>query len=161
MSLASRVSQSLLTTVLSFALLACASTYDVNDPDVRRGYGVDYKTTLPQEFDYILYSRHGTLDASIRFTNSGTLVFGENGLRYANNSEEVSIDYDDIVEIRRVLVPVRKMSPLQRNIWLSIRYRDGDTTRKIGFRGGLARAHPWTGDRIYLLLRDTLAARGH
>ncbi len=161
MSLLFRIPQLLLTTVLSFSLLACASTYDANDPDVRRDYGVDYKITLPQEFDHILYSRHGTLDASIRFTNSGTLVFGEDSLQYANNSGEISIAYDDIVEIRRVLVPVRKMSPLQRDIWLSIRYRDGNATRKIGFRGELARAHPRTGDRIYLLLRDTLAARGH
>jgi len=154
-----KISKIVLVAVLGFSAVGCVSTYDVNDPDVKTYRGAEYKTTLPQEFEYILYSKQGTFDASFRFTNTGTLVFNEDGLEFANKGSDVSINYDDIVSIGRVVVPVRSMSPLQRNSWLSIRYKEGDETRKIGFRGDLARAHPWIGDRIYAVLRDTLAAR--
>jgi len=154
-----KVSKVVLMAVLGFATVACVSTYDADDPDVKTFLGAEYKTTLPQEFNYVLFSKYGTLDGSIRFTNTGTLVFNEDGLQYANNGNEVSIDYDDIVGIRRVVVPVRRMSPLQRDSWLSIRYKKDDAIKKVGFRGDLARADPWTGDRIYAILRDILAAR--
>lgn len=145
--------------LIALGLSGCVSTYDRNDPDVKEYLGVQYKTTLPQQFKYILYSKQGTLDASNRFTNSGTLVFDEDRLHYANNSDEVSIDYDDIVDLRRVTVPVgRSTNPLRRDTWLVIYYKIGDKTKKIGFRGDLARSHPWTGDRIYAVLRDTVAA---
>lgn len=149
-----------LVALLTLGPSGCVSTYDANDPDVKAYLGVQYKTTLPQQFKYILYSKQGTLDASFQFTNSGTLVFDEDSLHYANNSDEVSVDYDDIVDLRRLTVPAgRPTNPLRRDTWLVIYYKVGEKTKKIGFRGDLARAHPWTGDRIYAVLRDTVAAR--
>lgn len=163
MSRFNKLLQFLLYNILAFVLAGCVTpnpNLDANDPDVETYLGVNFKTTLPQEFDYVLYSRHGTFDRSIRVTNSGTLVFGEEGLHYSNNTDEISIKYDDIVSVKRLTVPLPKGAAFgRRDTWLAIRFQDGDKIRRVGFRGDVARAHPWTGDRLVGLLRYTLAAR--
>lgn len=163
MSMFSYFSKAILATGLAVALMSCASpnpNLNASDSDVNTYLGVNYKTTIPQEFQYILYTRHGTFDSSIRFTNSGTLVFGEEGLSYANNSDEIEIKYDDIVSVKRLTVPVpRGLIGQRRDTWVAIRFQDGDKLRRVGFRGDLARSHPFTGDRLVGLLRHTLAQR--
>ncbi|NOX28066.1 MAG: hypothetical protein GXP21_07795 [Gammaproteobacteria bacterium] len=157
------LSKAILVMSLMIVLAGCASpnpNLDASDPDVNTYLGANYKTTIPQEFKYILYTRHGTFDASIRFTNTGTLVFGEEGLSYANNSDEIVISYDDIVSVKRLTVPVpRGLVAMRRDTWLAIRFQDGDKVRRVGFRGDLARSHRLTGDRLVGLLRHTLAER--
>lgn len=138
---------------LLLLLVGCGSYYG-DEVNVKRYRGIDYKTTLPQEFDHILYSRLGTLDSSQRVVNSGTLMLEQDRIHYANNTDSISIDYDDIVDIKRI-----QISPAQRDTWVQIRFREGDEIRKTGFRGDRAMSHPWTGDRIFALLRDTLEAR--
>ncbi|MBL1433636.1 MAG: hypothetical protein COB94_009390 [Gammaproteobacteria bacterium] len=163
MSIFSHLFKAIIVTGFGAALVGCSVpniNLDANDPDVNTYLGANYKTTIPQEFKYILYSRHGTFDASLRFTNTGTLVFGEEGLSYANNSGEITIDYDDIVSVKRLTVPVpRGLSAQRRDTWLAIRFQDGDKVRRVGFRGDLARSHRLTGDRLVGLLRNTLAER--
>ncbi len=148
---------------LGFSVVACSNwpnpNLNANDPGVESYLGANFNTEIPQEFDYILYTRHGTFDQSIRFTNSGTLVFSEEGLQYANNTDEISIDYNDIISVKRLTVPVRPHNAVRRDTWLAIRFQDGDKVRRVGFRGDLARAHPFTGDRLVGLLRHTLANR--
>lgn len=134
--------------------------YDADDPNVETYLGVNYKTDIPQSFDYILFSRHGTFDQSVRVVNTGTLIFNEEGLEYENNSGQISIPYDSIVSVKRLTVPVgRVQAATRRDTWVAIRFDDGNKVRRVGFRGDLARAHPWTGDRLVGLLRSTLAKR--
>jgi len=163
MSIFFHLSKIALAASLGLALVGCASpnpNLNASDTDVNTYLGANYKTTIPQQFKYILYTRHGTFDSSIRFTNTGTLVFAEEGLHYANNSDEISIDYDDIISVKRLTVPVsRQLSGYRRDTWLAIRFQDGNSIRRIGFRGDLARSHPLTGDRLVGLLRNTLATR--
>ena len=164
MSKLSFLSKSVIAFGLGFTLVACSNLPNPNlnasDPNVETYLGVNYKTDIPQEFKYILFTRHGTFDQSIRFTNSGTLAFTEEGIEYANNTDEISIAYDDIVSVKRLTVPVgRPKSAVRRDTWLAIRFNENGKVRRVGFRGDLARAHPWTGDRLVGLMRHTLANR--